>query len=69
MKNNGTPRDHDAQIADIREILQMTALQTAENAKQIAENAKQIRASREEHDREMKEIRVLFKAMIKRIAI
>lgn len=39
----------------------MAAAQTAENAKQIAK-------SRKEHDREMKEIRALFKQMIRRIA-
>jgi hypothetical protein len=55
-------------------------VQTAENAKQLAVNARQssqfskefraeLKASRKEHDREMKEIRGLFKAMIKRIAV
>jgi hypothetical protein len=46
----------------IEELLQMAAVQTAENAKQIA-------LSRREHDREMKEIRALFKDMIRRIAV
>jgi hypothetical protein len=46
----------------IEELLRMTALQTAENAKQLARSSK-------EHDREMKEIRGLFKQMIKRIAV
>jgi hypothetical protein len=63
----------------LREVLQMTALQTAENAKQIMQtqqqldkNAKEwrkeLRESRAEHAREMKEIRVEFKKMIKRLA-
>jgi uncharacterized protein YeaO (DUF488 family) len=67
-----TNGNHDKQIAEIREMLRMAAAQTAENTKQIARFSKQfreeLRASRSEHDREMKEIRVLFKAMIKRIA-
>ena len=57
----------------IEEMLKMTALQTAENARQQAKFATEFRAdlkaSRAEHDREMKEIRGLFKQMIKRIAI
>jgi len=55
-------------LAHTREMLDMAAAQTAENAKQITRNSKQIVASRKEHDREMKEIRALFKAMIRRIA-
>jgi hypothetical protein len=57
----------------LHELLQMTALQTSENAKQL-------RTSRKEHDREMKEIRaehrkgmndirMELKNLIKRIAI
>jgi hypothetical protein len=53
----------------IEELLKMAAAQTVDNTKQIAANAKQITLSRKEHDREMKEIRVLFKDMIKRIAV
>ena len=53
----------------IEELLNMTALQTADNAKQISGLAKELRSSRAEHDREMKEIRGLFKQMIRRIAI
>jgi hypothetical protein len=57
----------------LRELLQMTALQTSENAKQIREMRKEfqdeLRKSAKEHDKEMKEIRTLFKAMIKRIAV
>jgi hypothetical protein len=52
----------------LHELLQMTALQTAENAKQIDRNAKQLGKYAAEHDREMKEIKALFKQMIKRIA-
>jgi hypothetical protein len=51
----------------------MAAAQTAENAKQIAAFSKEFRTdlanSRREHDREMKEIRGLFKQMIRRIAV
>lgn len=57
----------------IEELLNMAAAQTAENAKQIAVDRKEwkqeLRESRAEHDREMKEIRMLFKKMIKRIAV
>jgi hypothetical protein len=53
----------------IEELLEMAAAQTAENAKQIAKNAKQIAQSRQEHDREMRQIRALFKDMIRRIAV
>jgi hypothetical protein len=66
-------KNHDKQIAEIRETLRMTTLQTAANAKQIDRFSKEfrteLRASRKEHDREMKEIRSLFKDMIKRIAV
>ena len=71
MSNNGKKDPLD----NVRELLVMTATQTAENAKQINQNAKQIdlltreiRGYAKEHDREMKEIRALFKDMIKRIA-
>jgi hypothetical protein len=53
----------------LHELLQMTATQTAENAKQITKTQEQLRKSAAEHDREMKEIRALFKKMIQRIAI
>lgn len=52
----------------IEEMLNMAATQTAENAKQIDKNAKQLEKYAAEHDREMKEIKALFKQMIKRIA-
>jgi hypothetical protein len=44
----------------LHELLQMTALQTSENAKQL-------RASRKEHDREMKEIRAEHKRGMREI--
>jgi hypothetical protein len=57
----------------IEELLNMAAAQTADNAKQIRETRKEfrdeLRASAKLHDREMKEIRGLFKQMIRRIAI
>ena len=53
----------------LHELLQMTALQTAENAKHLDKNAKQLEKSAREHDREMKEIRVELKKLIKRIAV
>jgi len=57
----------------IEELLRMAAAQTADNARQIDRFSKEFRqelkASRAEHDREMKEIRKLFKDMIKRIAV
>lgn len=57
----------------IEELLLMTATQTAENAKQLDRFAVEWRESlqktRAEHDREMKEIKMLFKEMIKRIAV
>jgi hypothetical protein len=60
-------------LDESRELLRMTAVQTAENAKQLDRHAKEwrqeLRETREEHDREMKEIRVLFKKMIERIAV
>lgn len=65
---------------DIRELLRMTALQTAENAKHIAENSKnldkfakefrqEMKETRAEHNREMRELRALLKKMIERIAV
>lgn len=61
MKNgaNGNAKE---ELGEIRDLLRMASLQTAENARQLAKYAK-------EHDREMKEIRVLFKKMIQRIAV
>jgi ABC-type transporter Mla subunit MlaD len=60
-------------LADTRELLNMAAAQTTDNAKQIRETRKEfrdeLRASAKLHDREMKEIRGLFKQMIRRIAI
>jgi hypothetical protein len=56
----------------LRELLQMTALQTSENADQIKVMRKEfndeLRKSRKEHDREMKEIRAAIKSMTNRIA-
>jgi len=55
------------------EVGRMTSLQTAENAKQIARTDRQLSAqiSRmgKEHDREMKEIRTLFKQVIRRLTV
>jgi hypothetical protein len=69
--NNGNGKKD--RLDRIEELLNMAAAQTAENAKQLDKNAKEwrkeLRESRAEHDREMKEIRGLFKQMIKRIAI
>lgn len=64
VTKNGTNGKNGArkELDEIRELLRMASLQTAENARQLAKYAK-------EHDREMKEIRVLFKKMIQRIAI
>jgi hypothetical protein len=63
----------EARLGKIEDLLRMTALQTAENAKQLKEQSlrfdRELKKSRAEHDREMKEIRVLFKQMIKRIAV
>jgi hypothetical protein len=60
-------------LAKTREILRVTALQTAENAKQIQasrrkEHDREMKASHAEHDRDMREIRALFKQMVRRIA-
>lgn len=60
MKNGKKPEL--MSYEELRELLQMTALQTAENAKQL-------QISRKEHDREMKEIRVELKKLIQRIAV
>jgi hypothetical protein len=54
--------------AQLHELLQMTALQTAENAKQITRTQQQLSKSITDHDREMKDIRLELKRMIKRIA-
>jgi soluble cytochrome b562 len=53
----------------LHELLQMTALQTSENAKQIKQTQKQLRKSISDHDREMKDIRSEMKKLIQRIAI
>jgi len=69
MSANGS----NSRLDKIEELLRMAAAQTAENTKQLDRFAKEFRqelkASRGEHDREMKEIRALFKKMIKRIAV
>ena len=63
----------DTSLAHAKELLLMCAAQTAENKRELARFSKEFRAdlakSRKEHDREMKEIRVLFKQMIRRIAV
>jgi hypothetical protein len=68
MKNGWEDR-----LNKIEETLRMAAAQTAENAQQLSrfsiEFRLELKKSRAEHDREMKEIRALFKQMIKRIAI
>ena len=75
---NGT--NSTKELAEIREILRMNALQLADNTKQIAASRQehnremkeiraQVAASRREHDRDMKEIRALFKQMIRRLAV
>jgi hypothetical protein len=61
MKNGKDP------LAETRELLRMPAAQTAENAKLTTENARQLQQMAKEHDREMKEIRALFKQLIRRI--
>jgi hypothetical protein len=57
----------------IEELLSITAMQTAENFKQLqqyrAEFQREMKVTRDEHNREMKEIRALFKKMIRRIAV
>ena len=63
MKNGKDP------LEEVRELLRMTAVQTAENAKQLNQLGGELRKSRAEHDREMKDIRGLFKKMIQRIAV
>jgi hypothetical protein len=63
----------ESRLGRIEELLRMTALQTAENAKERRADSKEFRKEmkqmRDEHNREMKEIRSLFKQMIKRIAV
>lgn len=58
---------------DIRELLRMTALQTADTAKNLDKFAKEFRQemkeTRAEHNREMRELRALLKKMIERIAV
>jgi hypothetical protein len=73
MSKNGIEGRVEKQLADIRELLQMTAVQTAQNAKERLADSRQFRLEmkqmRDEHNREMREIRVLFKRMVKRIAV
>jgi hypothetical protein len=73
MSKNGIEGRVEKQLADIRELLQMTAAQTAQNAKERLADSRQFRLEmkqmRDEHNREMREIRVLFKRMVKRIAV
>jgi hypothetical protein len=67
-KTNGKNR-----LDRIEELLNMAAAQTAENAKELGAMRKEfrdeLRLTATEHNREMKEIRSLFKDMIKRIAV
>lgn len=61
------------ELDEIRELLRMAAVQTAATAKGLDRHAEQfahdLKASRDEHDREMKEIRAQFKKMLERIAV
>jgi hypothetical protein len=73
VKNGANGNEVRRELDEIRELLRMTALQSAATTKELANLSKEFRAdlkaSRAEHDREMKEIRVLFKRMVKRIAL
>jgi len=64
MSKNGW----EARLDKIEELLRMTAAQTAENTKQLAKHAarfdRDLAKTRQEHNREMKEIRALFKQRI-----
>jgi len=66
-------RKAEASLAHTRELLNMAAAQTVENKRELAQFSKEFRVdlakSRKEHDREMKQIRALFKDMIRRIAV
>lgn len=68
---NGTNGKKD-RLDRIEELLKTAAAPTAANAKDIRDRRKQfreeLRASAKLHDREMTEIRRLFKKMIRRIA-
>ena len=66
MNNGHVKKDR---LDRIEELLNMAAVQTAENVRQITKTQEQLRKSAAEHDREMKEIRGLFKRMIRRIAV
>lgn len=57
------------ELDEIRELLRMAAVQTAETAKGAARFDRELKAARDEHDREMKDIRTLFKKMLERIAV
>ena len=62
-----TNRKNKDRLDRVEELLNMAAAQTAENAREIRDMRKEfrdeLRASAKLHDREMKEIRSLFKQM------
>ena len=68
MSKNGKDR-----LDRIEELLNQTALLNAQTAKNLEKYAKEwrqeLKQMRDEHNREMKEIRTLFRKMIERIAI
>jgi soluble cytochrome b562 len=77
MRNGNGKKDR---LDRIEEMLQMAAVQTAENAKQLGEMRQEFRAEmremraerrrdRAEVKKDMQEIRALFKQMIRRIAV
>lgn len=63
---NGRPKKD--RLDRIEEVLRMAAVQTAENTKQIAKMRVEFNREMKQSRAEMKEIRALFKDMIRRIA-
>lgn len=56
-------------LKDIRELLRMSAAQTADNAKQIGITNQQLSRMAREHTKEMKELRSLFKRVMRRVTV
>lgn len=61
--------EHDDPLKDIRDLLRMSAAQTAENARQIGATNQQLSRMAKEHTKEMKELRNLFKQVMRRITV
>ena len=56
-------------LEQVKELMKMNSLQIIQNSEAIKALTKSTAESRKEHDREMKELRGLFKQVIRRLSV